>query len=177
MGQTSASTYRRGVLELTDSSIGSSHLPADSIDHSDDTEDTSLKKFHEAVLDEIAHCHWGWVGKTAAVTKPPPESSSSESSSPEPILKARGIDPTTVFFKRDDVILLVDGGFIPVPLTPDMLDARAYMRSIFEPFCTVIEARDGQEALDMLNDNKDNKLPDLIIADILLPKVGVAIQS
>lgn len=54
-----------------------------------------------------------------------------------------------------------------------MLDARAYMRSIFEPFCTVIEARDGQEALDKFDSDKP---PDLIIADVLLPKVSQTSQ-
>lgn len=41
------------------------------------------------------------------------------------------------------------------------------MRSIFEPFCKVVEARDGHEALEKVAECN----PDLIIADIMLPKV------
>ena len=44
------------------------------------------------------------------------------------------------------------------------------MRSIFEPFCTVIEARDGKEALELYGQYR----PDLIIADMILPRVSDA---
>lgn len=42
------------------------------------------------------------------------------------------------------------------------------MRSIFAPFCSVIEARDGQEALDMCQ----KSVPNLIITDVMMPVVS-----
>ena len=41
------------------------------------------------------------------------------------------------------------------------------MKSIFAPFCRVVEARDGQEALDMCQ----KLVPDLIITDVMMPIV------
>jgi CheY-like chemotaxis protein len=41
------------------------------------------------------------------------------------------------------------------------------MRSIFAPFCGVVEARDGQEALDMCK----TSVPNLIITDVMMPIV------
>jgi YesN/AraC family two-component response regulator len=41
------------------------------------------------------------------------------------------------------------------------------MKSIFAPFCGVVEARDGQEALDLCK----NSAPDLIITDVMMPNV------
>jgi YesN/AraC family two-component response regulator len=49
------------------------------------------------------------------------------------------------------------------------MDTLRYIRSIFTPFCTVVDARDGQEALDKFH--KVN--PDIIIADAKLPRVGL----
>lgn len=40
---------------------------------------------------------------------------------------------------------------------------RYYLRSIFEPFCTCIEAKDGQEALDLAIASR----PQLIISDVV----------
>lgn len=71
---------------------------------------------------------------------------------------SRGIDPSTLYFKKEDVIMLVD----------DSADTRRYVRSILEPFCTIVEARDGQEALDTY----EVKPPDLIIADVMMPRVS-----
>lgn len=54
-------------------------------------------------------------------------------------------------------------------LMADSFDTRRYMKSIFAPFCAVIEARDGQEALDLCEKN----IPDLIITDVMMPNVGL----
>ncbi len=44
-----------------------------------------------------------------------------------------------------------------------------YMRSIFAPYCTIVEARDGLEALDLCASNP----PDLIISDVMMPNVDL----
>lgn len=41
------------------------------------------------------------------------------------------------------------------------------MKSIFAPFCAIVEARDGQEALDLCK----KSAPDLIITDVMMPIV------
>lgn len=41
------------------------------------------------------------------------------------------------------------------------------MKSIFAPFCGIVEARDGQEALEMCR----KSAPDLIITDVMMPVV------
>jgi CheY-like chemotaxis protein len=43
------------------------------------------------------------------------------------------------------------------------------MKSIFAPFCTVVEARDGQEALDMCRQS----LPHVVVTDIMMPNVSL----
>jgi len=56
---------------------------------------------------------------------------------------------------------------------PDSYDTRRYMKSIFAPFCRVVEARDGQEALDMCK----KSVPDLIITDVMMPIVRLLILT
>jgi CheY-like chemotaxis protein len=44
------------------------------------------------------------------------------------------------------------------------------MRSIFAPFCSLVEARDGLEALAACA----QQLPDLIVTDVMMPNVSYA---
>lgn len=50
----------------------------------------------------------------------------------------------------------------------DSFDTRRYMRSIFAPFCTVVEARDGLEALEACQ----RQMPDLVVTDVMMPNVS-----
>jgi CheY-like chemotaxis protein len=80
-----------------------------------------------------------------------------------------------LYFKKEDVIMLVDGRFIHLIIKGevtradviDSFDTRRYMKSIFAPFCGIVEARDGQEALEMCRKSP----PDLIITDVMMPVV------
>lgn len=45
------------------------------------------------------------------------------------------IDPSTLFWSRNDTILIVD----------DNSDIRQYLHSILSPYCRILEARNGQE--------------------------------
>ena len=60
-----------------------------------------------------------------------------------------------LLFEKTDTLLIVD----------DNLEMRDYMRRIFTPYCRVIDASGGEEALDLaLRDP-----PDLIISDVMMP--------
>ncbi|BEJ14043.1 hypothetical protein CspHIS471_0312170 [Cutaneotrichosporon sp. HIS471] len=134
--------------------LGCQHLPPDSVEKSDVSDGTPLQQFHQSVIDTMSRAHWGW-------TSIPKEdvshnSTSSTPSSADP--RARGIDPNTVYFESTDIVLLVDS----------LHDTRQYMRDIFSPFCKVVEACDGNQALEMVNKHH----PNLIIADVMLPKMN-----
>ncbi|WWC60138.1 uncharacterized protein I303_102702 [Kwoniella dejecticola CBS 10117] len=61
-------------------------------------------------------------------------------------------------FEKTDTILLVE----------DNMDMRHYIKQIFASFCTVIEASNGQEALELAIANP----PNLILSDMLMPKMN-----
>jgi CheY-like chemotaxis protein len=46
------------------------------------------------------------------------------------------------------------------------------MKSVFVPYCTVIETRDGMEALQVC----ERTMPDLIITDVMMPNVSDCIM-
>lgn len=122
---------------------------------------------HNSALSQMAQTNWAWAGHSANT---PSDSTSPFASSPMVTGKSTDIDGSTLFFQHNDKVLIVDGEpLLRAVLTPDMADSRRYMRTIFEPFCDVIEASDGQEALQKFDEGSP---PDLIVADIMLPKVS-----
>ncbi|CAE6495191.1 unnamed protein product [Rhizoctonia solani] len=62
---------------------------------------------------------------------------------------------STLFFEKEDVILVVD----------DNSDMRAYTRKIFSPYLTVLEAKNGPEALEISMSQRLN----LILCDVMMP--------
>ncbi|CAE6344693.1 unnamed protein product [Rhizoctonia solani] len=62
---------------------------------------------------------------------------------------------STLFFEKDDVILVVD----------DNADMRSYVRKIFTPYLTVLEAHDGVEALRVARSQRLN----LVLCDVMMP--------
>ena len=73
--------------------------------------------------------------------------------SPEEIGK-----PENFFFDKSDTLLLVD----------DNKDMRQYIKRLFAPHCKVIEATDGQRALDIARTNP----PQLILSDLMMPNMN-----
>jgi len=63
-----------------------------------------------------------------------------------------------LMFEKSDVLLLVD----------DNLDMRNYLRCMFSPFCQVIEATNGREALRLAIKLQ----PNLILSDVMMPKMN-----
>lgn len=70
----------------------------------------------------------------------------------------RGIDPSTLFFKPDDILLICD----------DNQDLREYIANLFVPFVRVEQARDGQEGLEIALRVK----PTLILSDVSMPRMS-----
>lgn len=132
--------------------LGRTHLSAEAIDFSDPSpkpEDTDM-------ADQFKQ--WGgWDVPTDpndVVGVSPQQPSAGDAAGK----KVKGIDPKTLWFTADDVIMIVD----------NVQDMRRYLRSVLEPFCKVVEAEDGEMALDMFDTTK----PDLIIADVMMPRVS-----
>ncbi|TXT14114.1 uncharacterized protein COLE_00307 [Cutaneotrichosporon oleaginosum] len=134
--------------------LGYEHLPPGAVETPHSSAGTPLQQFHQSVLDAMSRAHWGW---TSIPKEDLFHSPSSAASSPSD-RNARGIDPSTVYFDSTDVVLLVDS----------LPDTRRYMRAIFAPFCKVIEASDGHEALEKVKEHH----PNLVIADVMLPKIS-----
>ncbi|KAG9126581.1 hypothetical protein FRC07_002921 [Ceratobasidium sp. 392] len=66
------------------------------------------------------------------------------------------------YFKQTDAVLVVDND----------ADMRSFLRSIFTPYMTVFEARDGQEALEVLQSNDVNLILRHVPRDILMPRIN-----
>jgi CheY-like chemotaxis protein len=73
-------------------------------------------------------------------------------------LERSGVPPEALLFEPTDVLLLVD----------DNRDMRSYIKRIFAPFCKVVEATNGKEALSMAKANP----PNLILSDMMMPKLN-----
>ncbi|GFZ50846.1 hypothetical protein JCM24511_08604 [Saitozyma sp. JCM 24511] len=137
--------------------IGSNHLPRDAIEiiTSSATAQVQNTNYGQGIVDEAMQ--WNRDREGSSVDSASDSGVTSGDSSGQ---SSRGLDPATLYFKKEDVILLVDDSF----------DTRRYMKSIFAPFCSIIEARDGQEALDYCK-KPGNPLPDLVITDVMMPNL------
>ncbi|VDB99941.1 unnamed protein product [Peniophora sp. CBMAI 1063] len=65
------------------------------------------------------------------------------------------LEASTLFFSRADVILLVD----------DSTDLRRYVRGLLQPYCTIVESENGEDALRIMSAVR----PNLIITDVMMP--------
>ncbi|CAE6427624.1 unnamed protein product [Rhizoctonia solani] len=72
-------------------------------------------------------------------------------------VEGESVTSSTLFFEKDDVILVVD----------DNADMRAYVRKIFTPYLTVLEAHDGIDALRIARSQRLN----LVLCDVMMPKM------
>ncbi|WWD02256.1 hypothetical protein V865_000294 [Kwoniella europaea PYCC6329] len=131
--------------------LGTSHLPSDAIEDEQIVRN-SQTTYGQGILDEAMQ--WTRERRDSTGTPSSEVGSALEETSSR---SSRSLDPNTLYFKKDDVIMLVD----------DSLDTRRYMSSIFAPLCTVIEAGDGLEALDLCK----RRMPDLIISDVMMPNL------
>ncbi|KAF8576294.1 hypothetical protein K439DRAFT_1640612 [Ramaria rubella] len=125
--------------------LGKDHLPPT---HVDDTMSETHRHQHYArgIVEEATH----WSRQSDPM-KTPSDSSDSGGSN-----ESSRMDATTLFFMKKDVLLLVD----------DSSDMRQFIKSIFVEFCTVIEARHGQEALELID---KGLRPTVIVSDVMMP--------
>ncbi|EJT46944.1 hypothetical protein A1Q1_04314 [Trichosporon asahii var. asahii CBS 2479] len=72
--------------------------------------------------------------------------------------EAEGAVPEGLMFEKDDVVLVVD----------EMKDIRDYIKDLFEPYCTVLEASNGYEALELI---QAGQKPSIVICDLLMRKL------
>lgn len=75
---------------------------------------------------------------------------------PTPLLSSGWTD--ALLFNRSDVLLVVDSN----------REVRSVIKNLFDPFMTVVEASDGEEALDMIRQSP----PNLVLSDLLTPKLS-----
>ncbi|GAB1518066.1 hypothetical protein RhiTH_001124 [Rhizoctonia solani] len=117
---------------------GSSHLPTSLIQEMPSSSDV-----HGTLHKEMDY----WT----EFEQPVPSSAGSASDEGE------SATSSTLFFEKEDVILIVD----------DNADMRRYVRKIFSPYVTILEAQDGLEALQIA---KSQKLH-IILCDVMMPRM------
>ncbi|WOO79147.1 Autoinducer 2 sensor kinase/phosphatase LuxQ [Vanrija pseudolonga] len=78
------------------------------------------------------------------------------STPPTPLLSSGWTD--ALLFNRSDVLLVVDSN----------REVRSVIKNLFDPFMTVVEASDGEEALEMIRQSP----PNLVLSDLLTPKLS-----
>ncbi|QRV93276.1 response regulator receiver [Ceratobasidium sp. AG-Ba] len=115
---------------------GHAHLP-DSLIH-----DSYEHKTRGSSSNEMEY----WMGAEAGQATPSLASTDDEGESTA---------SSTLFFQKDDTILVID----------DNEDMRGYVRKIFSPYLTVLEARSGFEALSIIKLQRLNA----ILCDVMMP--------
>ncbi|KAL1409183.1 hypothetical protein Q8F55_006013 [Vanrija albida] len=130
--------------------LGTTHLPIDAIDSSGSAGLSKQASAGSDFMVEIRRWRREWLS-SMDVGKP---SSSANSDAGD----LRGPEPSMTSLRREDVVMVVH----------HIEDTRKYMRRILERYCTVTEAVDGQDAMDIWNQNP----PDLVIADVTMPRLN-----
>ncbi|WWC63422.1 uncharacterized protein I303_106024 [Kwoniella dejecticola CBS 10117] len=134
--------------------LGSGHLPPDAIEDEQIVSRPSQTTYGQGIIDEAIQ----WTKDRERSSTPSLDGSDVGSLNEESTSRgSKSLDPSTLYFKKEDVIMLVDDSF----------DTRRYMSSIFSPLCTIIEARDGLEAIRLC----EKTVPDLIVSDVMMPNL------
>ncbi|KAG9099125.1 hypothetical protein FS749_002085 [Ceratobasidium sp. UAMH 11750] len=118
---------------------GRDHLPENLVHEADD------HKPHGISSNELEY----WMGTDVEQTTPSIPSGDDE---------GEGATSSTLFFEKDDTILVVD----------DNEDMRGYIHKIFSPYLTVLEAHDGYEALSIIKLQRLNA----ILCDVMMPAMS-----
>lgn len=128
--------------------LGNAHLPPGAVDVAYSI--SPMDNFRRGVVEQVRQWHRQWEASLFADELFDDEAAS--------IPRVRSLNPGVMLFKKDDVVLVVDSN----------AESRAFLRSVFAPYCKVVEATDGKDALERV----DGIAPDLIVIDALLPQVS-----
>lgn len=169
-GRTLHETLDSGTIFRVRLPLGSSHLSPDVIGSSDEplvAPSAGGGQFGRQVMEEVAtwYSDYGAAhedGDTNSSYTSPPSASGSGESKQSGSSGVRSIDSQGLHFVKDDVIMVVE----------DLADAQRYMKTIFEPYCTVVVAKSAKEALAI----SEKQALSLIISDVMLPGVSAAVQ-
>jgi hypothetical protein len=93
------------VPKLNCSSLGADHLPRDAIDHSAGDGPTK-SAYAQGIVDEAMQ--WNKDREGSSVDS---ASDSGIQSGTDSVSSSRGFDPSTLYFRKDDIIMLVDDSF------------------------------------------------------------------
>ncbi|CAE6413645.1 unnamed protein product [Rhizoctonia solani] len=129
--------------------LGRAHLP-DS--HVRDEQHEHVSAFYgrdwsyaRTFVEEIAQ----WTSQSDSTPQTPSDGPDSL-----PSISGARVDPAIYFAKTDKILIVDDNG-----------DMRVYMKQIFSKFCTVLVAKDGDEALAIAR----KEIPNLILTDVMMP--------
>ncbi|KAI0035069.1 hypothetical protein K488DRAFT_83402 [Vararia minispora EC-137] len=131
--------------------LGKEHLPAPHIDNAP-VNDMARCTYGQGIIEEAGS--WN-APKLQAGQRTPSDASEWDTLSGSSGNSSAGFETSTLFFLKSDRILLVD----------DNADMRRYIKSLFTPFCHVIEASNGEEALKIIGTVR----PNLVISDVMMP--------
>ncbi|KAG8979497.1 hypothetical protein FRC05_008486 [Tulasnella sp. 425] len=142
--------------------VGCGHLPPANVEEEATATRARPRAYGRAMIEEVK----GWNNnRSTGDDKDRSESGGSESNANSNSESVRSGEFSSVFrFSPEDTILLVD----------DNPDVRGFLRSIFQSYCNVIEAQNGNAGLVAI----EEKLPDLVISDVMMPGMdGIQLVS
>ncbi|KAL1744064.1 hypothetical protein HDZ31DRAFT_39460 [Schizophyllum fasciatum] len=141
--------------------LGKDHLPPDNV-HLEDESSTSRRRYGQGIVNDAIM--WSSTAFSDGNTTPASESGSIASEASGTGSSGSRLDPTTMFFKKTDVVLIAD----------DNSEMRHYMKTILAPYCKIVEACNGQEALDLAMRAK----PNVVLSDVMMPVMdGMALVN
>ncbi|GJJ11735.1 hypothetical protein Clacol_005973 [Clathrus columnatus] len=141
--------------------LGKDHLPPSHVQDSM-SEEHRHQHYARGVVEEATH--WSDPSEQRNEMTRTPVSSVEGSERSEMITEGIKLDHSTLFFVRKDILLLVR----LVSIVDDSSDMRQFIRSMFVELCTVVEATNGQVALDLMD---KGLRPNLVLTDIMMPFV------
>lgn len=134
--------------------LGYQHLPANAMEDAVDGENRNMGKYARGVIDEALQWSRDRDSSNASSTGASASGDALSLNSSE--RTGSTLDPNTLFFTKDDIILVVD----------DSRDLRTYLATLFRPYVgKVYEAADGLQALQLAREVR----PHIIISDVQMP--------
>ncbi|KAL1672325.1 hypothetical protein EV122DRAFT_271710 [Schizophyllum commune] len=132
--------------------LGKDHLAPGSV-HLEDEFGSSRRRYGQGIVNDAMM--WSSNAFGNGDMTPASESGSIASDASGTGSSGSRLDPTTMFFKKTDIVLVAD----------DNSEMRHYMKTILAPYVTVVEACNGQEALDLAIKTK----PNVVLSDVMMP--------